>query len=121
MNIRPIILAAILTAIILIVSGCDNNTTWAPTGSEIFRYVGLAACAQCHSEICAEYPEQAHGLDFRVAHDRDLISGFGGGCAPCHTVGFDEPSGFVDDGTKTYLEGIGCEECHGMGNRHAAS
>ncbi len=49
-------------------------------------------------------------------------------CIRCHTVGWRE-SGAYDDGVENALEGIpgawhengvGCEACHGMGERHAA-
>jgi len=89
-----------------------------PPVPDELHFVGRQACSICHYDINVEYDSQAHGLDFLTAHGRDLVYGYGGGCAPCHSVGFDEPFGFNLDGSTPELESIGCEECHGMGSDH---
>ena len=64
------------------------------------------------------------GYDF---HDHpvtggDYITGYGGGCAACHTTGYDEPTGYNAGGeTNVALEGIQCEECHGPASTHMGS
>ena len=39
-------------------------------------------------------------------------------CLPCHTVGFGDPTGYVDDGSTPHLAGVQCENCHGSGADH---
>lgn len=112
-----LIIAVALLALIL--GGCGGSRhVAAPTAAA--RFVGRATCAGCHSGIDADFSLQAHGLDFLTAHG-DQIYGYGGRCAPCHTVGYDEPSGFDPNGSTPYLESIGCEECHGPGGDHASN
>lgn len=91
-------------------------------------FVGNAVCKVCHTEIHDEYStginetSNAHGQDFHNTPAGDLIDGRNGACAPCHTTGFDEPSGYNANGLKNRdLEGIGCEECHGPGSKHVVS
>ena len=81
------------------------------------------ACSLCHATIVADYALQAHGEDFHDVNGSDLITGYGGGCAACHTVGFDEPTGYNADpaNLNVALEQIQCEECHGPASIHNAS
>lgn len=92
----------------------SNNVT---TANASFISMGTApACSLCHAAIVAEYALQAHGKDFTDVEGRDLTAG---SCAPCHTVGFDEPSGHNDGGgTNMDLIQIQCEECHGPASTH---
>jgi hypothetical protein len=85
-------------------------------------FVGRAVCATCHAAIDAAFSLQAHGKNFHHTPPTgmDLINGFGGACAPCHTTGFGEPSGWQSSATTPQLDSIGCEECHGPGSKHAA-
>ncbi len=119
---KRLILVAVVVGTVLpvVLAGCGGGSTFnAPAVVAAANFLGRAACAVCHSEIDAAFSSQAHGLNFRTAHGRDLIGGFGGACAPCHTTGFGEPSGYNPDGTTPQLEGIGCEECHAPGSAHA--
>ncbi|MBI2567147.1 MAG: hypothetical protein HYV63_08980 [Candidatus Schekmanbacteria bacterium] len=81
------------------------------------QYAGQAACVDCHVKKAAEYAQQVHGMDFRHhPSGRDLVAG---SCAPCHTTGYNETSGYnAGGGLNQNLEGIGCEECHGPGANH---
>ncbi len=120
---KTVVTMAVLVVVVgAIVVGCGGGTSQIvpPDGLLAATYVGRAVCAVCHDHIDNAYSEQAHGQDFRTAHGRDLIGGYGGGCAACHSTGMDEPSGYVGDGSTPHLEGIGCEECHGPGSQHAA-
>ena len=122
MHRRVVFAVVVLCAILpLALVGCGGGSTFkVPAVVGAATFVGRAACAVCHKAIDTEFSLQHHGLNFRVVHG-DQIDGFGGACQPCHTTGFGEPSGFQPDGSTPQLEGIGCEECHGPGSKHAAS
>ena len=122
MNKHLVVAVVAVCAILpLVLGGCGGGSTYAPPGVVgAASFVGRAVCATCHGAIDAEFSTQNHGLNFRVVHG-DQIDGRGGACAPCHTTGFQEPSGFVLGGSTPHLEGIGCEECHGPGSKHAAA
>ncbi|MFQ6133540.1 MAG: multiheme c-type cytochrome [Armatimonadota bacterium] len=100
-------------------------------------FEGWADCKSCHWGIyddlrtpTANPGRRYHGGNFHDAdsppgeppseHGRDLIDGYGGACAACHTVGYDEPGGFNDGPIVTPgpLDNIQCEECHGPGGDH---
>ncbi|MFQ5808699.1 MAG: multiheme c-type cytochrome [Armatimonadota bacterium] len=111
----------VLTVLIaVIVAGCGGSRHLAAPSADA-RFAGQTTCEGCHSGIAADYALTHHGEDFTQHAYGDLVYGRGGACAPCHSVGYGEDSGFQLDGSTPYLENIGCEECHGCGSDHAAS
>lgn len=126
---RPFIPLATVAALLLVAAGCGggggatgitfNDPSLPPSGhvsTDTASFKGNATCFVCHRQIAEEYSEQAHGQNFRNAHGRDLVAG---SCAPCHTVGYNEPTGYNAGGTlNPALEGIQCEECHGPASGH---
>jgi hypothetical protein len=42
-------------------------------------------------------------------------------CLPCHTVGYQLPSGFTNLSITPHLAGVQCENCHGPAANHAAN
>ncbi|MCP4248541.1 MAG: hypothetical protein GY778_15945, partial [bacterium] len=79
-------------------------------------FLGANACGACHTTMHADWSGTLH----KSARDNlpplpDVVLA---GCFPCHTVGFGQPSGFVDDATTPHLAGVQCENCHGAGGMH---
>ena len=81
-------------------------------------YVGAQYCADCHAENHALWSQTIHATAF----DTLINSGDGDNvlCFPCHTVGYGQPSGFVDLDTTPELADVQCENCHGPGSNHVA-
>ncbi len=79
-------------------------------------YTGNDACVVCHELEGAtwEYTKHSIAFDTLVTHgdERDAE------CVSCHVVGFDEPGGYSFERPMPYLEGVGCESCHGRGGPH---
>ena len=79
-------------------------------------YSGNDVCAVCHEEQTAtwEITRHAQAFDTLVTHgdERD------GECVSCHVVGYDQPGGYSFSNPAPYLEGVGCETCHGRGGPH---
>ncbi|MDG2051269.1 MAG: multiheme c-type cytochrome [Myxococcota bacterium] len=79
-------------------------------------YSGNDVCAVCHEEQNAtwEITRHAQAFDTLVTHgdERD------GECVSCHVVGYDQPGGYSFSNPAPYLEGVGCETCHGRGGPH---
>jgi len=87
-------------------------------------YVGSAKCKGCHKEAYevwekhAEVSGHAHAYETLVEAKRPSLRQFDGECLVCHTIGFDQKSGWLDKGKPKFLAGVGCESCHGPGSLH---
>ena len=83
------------------------------------RYAGATACAECHRDIHNKVRNTAHARAFQslkaVRADKKAS------CLPCHTVGYQVPTGFVSESTTPHLTGVQCESCHGPSGNHAAN
>jgi len=83
------------------------------------EYASAEVCGQCHENIHADW--------FMTNHEEALetLKGIGQDtnpvCLACHTVGFGEPTGFVDEATTPELAGVQCENCHEAGGGHVAN
>jgi len=79
-------------------------------------YTGNDACAVCHEQEAAtwEITPHARAYDTLVPHGQERLAE----CVSCHVVGFEEPGGYSFTHPATYLEGVGCESCHGRGGPH---
>lgn len=78
-------------------------------------YVGVEACADCHSEAVAQWKTTVHGRAYETlvtANKQYDLS-----CVSCHVTGFREPGGsevVENEG----LQSVQCEQCHGPGSLH---
>ena len=82
-------------------------------------YVGSDSCTSCHSSNHTAWAQTIHATAFDT-----LVNGGDGDnvlCFPCHSVGYGQPSGFVDLGTTPHLADVQCENCHGPGSNHVSS
>jgi predicted CXXCH cytochrome family protein len=79
-------------------------------------YVGVALCVDCHDVRIDHWSMTVHADAFQTLID----DGEGDNvlCYPCHTVGYGQPSGFVDLDATPHLANIQCENCHGPGSNH---
>jgi hypothetical protein len=87
-------------------------------------YVGTDACKGCHAAEFARWKTvpHSHAMDtLEKVAKRPSLRNFDGECVKCHTVGFDDKSGYVDEKTTPHLRDVGCESCHGPGSGHVAA
>lgn len=82
------------------------------------NYAGSISCAACHAGI------HNSEMDTRHADALETLKGIGQdnnpGCLPCHTVGFQLPTGFITESLTPHLAGVQCENCHGPSGLHVA-
>ncbi|UCE60586.1 MAG: hypothetical protein JSU63_02315 [Phycisphaerales bacterium] len=79
-------------------------------------YVGADVCAACHVTKHTEWTGTLHS---EARNNLPALPSFVlAGCFPCHTVGYGQPTGFVDDATTANLAGVQCENCHGASSKH---
>ncbi len=81
------------------------------------QFVGSERCSLCHANTHADWSQTLHARALEsleaIGQEQNAV------CLPCHTVGYDEPGGFVDRATTNVLAGVGCESCHGPSRQHA--
>ncbi|KAB1442724.1 cytochrome c family protein [Pseudodesulfovibrio senegalensis] len=88
------------------------------------RFVGNAACADCHEEEYANYTEfskKAHSGKSVQLMAADLTADELKECYACHATGYGQPGGFVSFEETPELGNAGCEVCHGPGYDHVES
>lgn len=87
--------------------------------SGTLKYAGAQACQACHNVQYAKWLKTQHAIAF---DDLALVNkAFDPGCIGCHTVGFDEEGGYIDNDVTAHLTGVQCESCHGAAQSHVAS
>jgi hypothetical protein len=91
-----------------------------PASSPVsFRVAGTAACAKCHVADDHAWEISKHtraGEDLIPRHFQADPS-----CLQCHTTGFALPGGFISPKRTPEWVGVGCENCHGPSQAHAAN
>jgi len=104
----------ILRSIVGLVAVQDLDVV--PTGA---RYIGADVCKGCHTS------KHTNWLTTRHKDAYTNLKAYEGGanannpvCLACHTVGFGQEGGFVDEQTTPGMGGVQCESCHGPGSLH---
>ncbi len=129
MGLRTVLLIAVpVLAMVVVLGGCGGGSNGqAPisggVGAAGATYVGNAVCgAACHTDIVNnQFTHTAHGQNFKNTHGTNFFDGAHASCEPCHTVGYGNTGGYVSIAATPQFEGIGCEDCHGPGSKHAGS
>ena len=82
-------------------------------------YAGEEACATCHADEHDIWWDTPHA----GAYDKleDVNKAYDPNCVGCHTVGYDQPGGFIDMDTTPQFAGVQCESCHGAAREHVRS
>ncbi len=80
-------------------------------------YVGADACIECHAAAYEVWRGTAHSTAF--SRLEEVGKSFDPDCISCHTVGFDQPGGYIDSRLTMHLMDVQCESCHGPARKHA--
>ena len=81
------------------------------------RYVGTAACEDCHDEATKFWQKTVHAGAWKTLVDRGQQFDFD--CIGCHVTGWNEKGGSNLAHNDT-LRDVQCETCHGPGSIHVA-
>lgn len=79
-------------------------------------YAGTDTCVSCHSSAATTWHASAHSRAFVSLALRGADAD--PSCIACHTVGFGSPGGYRREFAGSKLTDVGCESCHGPGERH---
>ncbi len=118
------IVSAFVALLVVPLSGCtqpvvDNGNDNVNDNGAVRAFAGAETCTTCHPEMHANWSETAH------AEALESLKAIGQGenevCLACHTAGFGQEGGFVDEATTPELAGVQCENCHGPAAEHASN
>jgi len=82
-------------------------------------YAGEESCASCHTDEHDIWWDTPHSGAYEKLEE--VNKAFDPSCVGCHTVGYEQPGGFIDMDTTPQLAGVQCESCHGAAAEHASS
>jgi hypothetical protein len=83
------------------------------------HFLGDSSCKDCHISQWAQWSTTAHATAYeRLAGGDDWNNHE---CLPCHVTGYAAAGGHSTTALSPDLWNVQCEECHGMGSRHAMS
>lgn len=95
------------------------------------EYVGVKNCKKCHIKEWKSWSTTTMATTFETLRpgeraeakqeagldpDKDYTTD--PECLPCHTTGYGEAGGFVDEASTPELMNVGCEMCHGPGGTY---
>ena len=89
------------------------------------KYVGSKSCADCHEPAHEVWKKSKHGNAWNsLAVTSKPARQFDPECIACHVVGWNPTeslpyeSGFLSEAKTPLLIDVGCESCHGPGEKH---
>jgi PKD repeat protein len=87
--------------------------------SQANSYASSQPCSACHSAQYVPWTATAHAGAYNALVSSHMNNN--SSCLLCHTVGFNQPTGFTNATLTASLEGVGCENCHGPAGWHKNS
>ncbi len=96
----------------------------APLAERNGRYVGSLKCQACHEESYKIWKKSGHAHAYKTLEELVPPRNYDPECVSCHVVGWDPAKFFPYEGGFESLEktprlkDVGCEDCHGPGEKH---
>lgn len=91
------------------------------------KFIGSKKCESCHEESNKVWKRTGHSRAFATLENLDPPRHHDPECVSCHVIGwhptkyFPYQNGFVSKEKTPELIDVGCESCHGPGEKHAAA
>ena len=98
-----------------------------PLAEQNGRYVGSLKCESCHEPSYDVWRHSRHAHAYETLETQDPPRNYDPECVSCHVVGWHPTKFFPYDGgfespEKTRrLKNVGCEDCHGPGEKHCVA
>ena len=95
-----------------------------PGKERMGKFVGTAKCKSCHEESYKVWKKSGHAKAWQTLVELDPARNFDPECIACHVVGWTPQnyrpldSGFLSQKETPHLIDVGCETCHGPGEKH---
>ncbi|MBI5833245.1 MAG: hypothetical protein HZB16_13190 [Armatimonadetes bacterium] len=116
-TLRWLLVVPIVVAIAI--TGCGSDKTVPGGGGGGRTFVGAKVCKGCHVETGQHWDGTKHAEALKTL--TDIGMGTNANCVPCHTVGYGQTSGYINQTETPDLANVQCENCHGAGSAHAAN
>jgi hypothetical protein len=87
-------------------------------------FVGSKKCESCHEPSYKVWKKSGHALGWETLVNLKPARNFDPECISCHVVGwhptnyFPYETGFLSEAETPHLVDVGCEACHGPGEKH---
>jgi hypothetical protein len=101
-----------------VVPGVSSNALFRVSGPAP-HYAGWQNCIECHQPVYDTVSQTPHAQAFAALQQYNQQTN--ATCLVCHTVGYGVPTGFTSAAATPQLEGVQCENCHGVAGNHAAN
>jgi hypothetical protein len=91
------------------------------------RFVGSQKCQSCHEKSYDIWKRSGHGHAYATLENLKPPRNFDPECVSCHVIGwhptkfFPYQGGFESPKKTPHLKNVGCEDCHGPGEKHIAA
>ena len=89
------------------------------------QFVGTQSCADCHEAVHAVWKKSRHAMAWQsLTETAKPARNFDPECIACHVVGWNATEllpyqgGFLSEKETPKLTSVGCESCHGPGEKH---
>ena len=95
-----------------------------PQAAELGRFVGSKKCKDCHEPSYDVWKKSGHAKAWKTLVELDVPRNYDPECISCHVIGwhptqyFPYESGFLTEEETPELINVGCEDCHGPGEKH---
>ncbi len=95
-----------------------------PSKSTLGSFVGSKSCESCHEPSYKVWKKSGHAKAWPTLVNLDPPRNYDPECISCHVVGwhptnyFPYESGFLSEAETPHLVDVGCESCHGPGEKH---
>lgn len=81
-------------------------------------FITVDGCKECHTEAYTVWEKSRHA--HALGSLKKANKTFDPDCLLCHTTGFKQEGGFLEESMTPKLSHVQCEVCHGFGKNHVA-
>lgn len=95
-----------------------------PRAAELGKFVGSKECESCHEPSYEVWKKTGHADAWKTLVELEVPRNYDPECISCHVIGwhpteyFPYESGFLSENETPELIDVGCENCHGPGEKH---
>ena len=108
-------------------AGLGLRPAASPLAEQNGRYVGSQKCESCHEKSYDIWKRSGHAHAYKTLETQDPPRNYDPECVSCHVIGwhptkfFPYEGGFEGPKKTPHLKNVGCEDCHGPGEKHCTA